>query len=126
MSTDNTQASDGPPLAGATGSERFWVGQAVTWMHCTSNGRRLGFHTREGTILQIEINCALVKNRSGRRQFVGLEDLTPAGEKTAVTKLFEDLAGSPIAESPNAAVSDGGTPFAPRPGYAGKVSQEDI
>lgn len=93
-------------LAAPTGSERFWVGQAVTWMHCTSNGtsngRRLVFHTREGTILQIGINCALVKGRSGRRQFVGLEDLTPAGEKTAVTKLFEEMAGALIAKSPNA------------------------
>lgn len=80
----------------------FCVGQDVTWMHCSSNGRSLGFATREGKIKQLGNKAAFVKrHRSGKTEWVSYENLTPAGEKNAVTKLFEGMAGQPVGETQN-------------------------
>lgn len=72
------------------------IGDRVEWMHCRSNGTSLGFSTREGKIVSFLGNTACVKQRNGRKQWVGLEDLTRDGEKNGVTKLFETLAGTEI------------------------------
>jgi hypothetical protein len=72
----------------------FSVGDQVTWMHSSSNGCRLRFSSRQGKIVELYKNGigATVKLRNGRTQDVLLKMLRKAGEKTELTKLFEEIA----------------------------------
>jgi hypothetical protein len=98
---DQDQSKTETPAA-VHSNDEFCIGQDVTWMHCSSNGRSLGFSTREGKIKQLGNKAAFVKrHRSGKTEWVSYENLTPAGDKNAVTKLFEGMAGQTIGETLN-------------------------
>lgn len=79
----------------------FAIGDKVTWTHCTSNGSRLGFRTREGTIAQLGKAVAFVKMRNGRKEWIRLENLTPAGQTTELTKMFTEGMTDPKPEIKN-------------------------
>jgi plastocyanin len=72
------------------------VGDKVEWMHCSSNGHRMRFSSREGKIEVLNPHYAQVKTRNGRKYWVAIKDLTLPGQKNGVTKLFEELAGVKI------------------------------
>lgn len=56
-------------------------------------GSGYSFSNREGKIVRIEGDMAVLQMRNGRKTWEMLADLTKAGETNAVTKLFNALAG---------------------------------
>ena len=72
------------------------VGDKVEWMHCSSNGHRMRFSSREGKIEVLNPHYAQCKMRNGRKEWVAIGELTLPGQKNGVTKLFEELAGVEI------------------------------
>jgi hypothetical protein len=70
---------------------QFKAGDKVTWTHCTSNGRKMGFRTREGKIKTVLNSYAHVVYR-GQLEAVPLSELRLYGQPTGVTELFNTLA----------------------------------
>lgn len=77
------------PLPAVPGSA-LKVGDAVTWLHSTSNGSQIGFTTRRGKITQVMGSFAQVKQRNGKRPLVALKSLRREGQKTELTEMVED------------------------------------
>ena len=69
-------------------TKTFAVGDKVTWTHVKTNGHRMNFSTREGTIMEMNNVVATIKQRNGRLAYESLSNLTPAGEMTALTRSF--------------------------------------
>ena len=76
-------------------------------MHCTSNGKRMGFSTREGVIISTLNKCAFVKQRNNKREWVRFTNLTKSGEKTEVSKLFDAMAADTAKPTPNGELCSG-------------------
>lgn len=73
-------------------------------------GSGYSFSNREGKIIRIEGDMAVLQMRNGRMTWEMLADLTKAGETNAVTKLFNAMAGESAKPTQNAELSDGGDP----------------
>ena len=61
-------------------------------MHATSNGKSLGFSTRQGKIERIGKTTAHVKLRNNRREWVSLTRLRKEGQKTELTEMIQEMA----------------------------------
>lgn len=63
----------------------FKVGDDVTYVIGRSTGHSVSFSVREGKIVQIDGNVAVVKSRNGRSITQPLDKLTHKGEPNALT-----------------------------------------
>mgnify|MGYP000995007295 CR=1 FL=1 len=88
--TDIQTATPPSGVAAATPCSGLKVGDAVTWMHCTSSGTSVGFTTRRGKISEIAGSYAYVKTRNGKRPLVAIKSLRKDGVKTELTELVEE------------------------------------
>jgi len=64
----------------------FHVGDKVTFPVVKHGARTTRITVKEATIVQVFQSTATVKYRNGQKVQVALEDLTPAGERNALTK----------------------------------------
>jgi hypothetical protein len=71
-------------------SKPFAVGDRVTWMHCTSNGRRMSFKTWEGKVTSIHPHAIFV-NRRGTSYNLRPEDLRHSGETSELTEMVNQM-----------------------------------
>lgn len=65
------------------------VGDPVTWMHSSSNGRSIGFSTRTGKLVQInkENGMAQAKTRHGKLQWLPLRRFRNANVRSELTEM---------------------------------------
>jgi len=75
-------------LVGVASTALFCVGDSVTWTHATSNGKSIGFSTRQGKIETIMKTQAHVKLRNNRREWVLLKRLRKEGQRTELTEMI--------------------------------------
>lgn len=86
MSNDTTK--DQPE---ADSGALFRVGDRVTWMHATSNGKSLGFSTRRGVIVELGKITASVKMGNNKRAWVRLANLRHVGKPTELTEMVQEM-----------------------------------
>jgi len=64
----------------------FKIGDDVTYVIGRSTGHSVSFSVREGKIVKIDGNVAVVKSRNGRRSLQPLSKITHKDERNTLTK----------------------------------------
>lgn len=62
------------------------VGDKVSYVIARCTGRSVRLTAREGTVVGLDGNMAVVKSRNGRTIIQPVSKLTPAGEPNALTR----------------------------------------
>lgn len=68
----------------------FYEGQKVNFCHISRSGKNINYSTRMGKILLVKENTLSVVYRK-KLFVVNKKNATPLGEKTALTKAFNNL-----------------------------------
>ncbi len=79
---DTPEAAEQKPLG---------VGDEVTWCHVRKTRNTAQMTTRTGKIEAAAGDFALVKSRNGKAQWLAINSLRRAGQKTELTELFDVL-----------------------------------
>lgn len=65
------------------------VGMAVTWTNQSQNGRVVSMQVKDGTVLSITDDMAIVKTKRGKRQYqISVSALRPAGEPSTLDEFL--------------------------------------